>query len=110
MKTISLAKEFSTTPGGRFRVMGPDSGEAFRDILARELRKTTETIEVVLDGAEGYGSSFLEEAFGGLVRLKILKPSEIDKRLIVVAKSPQFETYAREARLYMHDAATRLDA
>ena len=108
MRTLSLAKDFSRTPGGRFRVMGPDSGEAFRDFLVQQLKKD-EPLEVVLDDAEGYGSSFLEEAFGGLVRMKLLKPSDIGKRLKVVARSPRFETYAREALKYMNEAAERLD-
>lgn len=108
MHTISLAKVFTTTPGGRFKGMGPDSGEAFRDFLAKELKKNADDIEVVLDGAEGYGSSFLEEAFGGLVRNKILKPEDIGRRLRVVAKTPSYQTYAREAVRYMEEAAERL--
>ena len=109
MRTISLAKEFSTTPGGRFRIMGPDSGEAFRAKLIQELRRRPpEVIEVVLDGAEGYGSSFLEEAFGGLIRLGLITPSEAEERLKVVARSPAYETYAREAIRYMNEAAARL--
>jgi hypothetical protein len=88
--------------------MGPDSGEAFRNLLARELKKSSDVIEVVLDGAEGYGSSFLEEAFGGLIRNKILKPDDIGRRLRVVAKTASYQTYAREAVRYMEEAAGRL--
>ena len=48
------------------------SGEDFREkILApafAKCKKNGEQLTVNLDGGYGYGSSFLEEAFGGLVR------------------------------------------
>lgn len=109
MSTIHLARDFSSTPGGRFRNMGPGSGEEFREYLLRALKKNkSETVTIILDGAEGYGSSFLEEAFGGLVRLKALPADEIMNRVKVVANSPQYETYAFEAHKYMVDAAKNL--
>jgi hypothetical protein len=78
---ISIAKAFSRFPAGRFREDGPFSGEAFReDKLLPLLRKHSEVV-VVLDGVEGYGSSFLEEAFGGLVREKYFTADELKKRL-----------------------------
>lgn len=65
---ISVAADFSPTPVGRQLSDGPKSGELFRrKILAPALRKF-EQVSVVLDGVEGVGSSFLEEAFGGLIR------------------------------------------
>ena len=68
---ISIAKEFSITPGARFRADGPYSGEEFReDFLEGPMRDTKiRKIVIVLDGTEGYATSFLEEAFGGLARL-----------------------------------------
>ena len=108
---ISIAKEFSRTPGGRFRFMGPDSGEEFREILLKALKKKPpQQVTVIVDGVEGYGSSFLEEAFGGLVRVSSLPPQEVLERVSVVAKHPEFQTYALEARQYMLDALRRLNA
>lgn len=70
---ITLATDFSITPGPRSIVEGPFSGEKFRDeILAPRFLAALEnggTLTVNLDGAVGYGTSFLEEAFGGLARL-----------------------------------------
>ncbi len=64
---ISIAKDFTDTPGGRNRTDGPYSGERFRDdVLVPALERGE--VEVDLDGVLGFGSSFLEEAFGGLVR------------------------------------------
>jgi hypothetical protein len=85
MKRISVAKDFSSTPGPRWRHEGKHSGEEFREeVLAPALMEAAaagETILVDLDGSEGYASSFLEEAFGGLVRqypdMDVLKHIEI---------------------------------
>lgn len=66
---IHVAKQFSRFPAGRFRVDGPNSGERFREeFLLPSLNKKQKTC-IYLDNVLGYGSSFLEEAFGGLVRV-----------------------------------------
>lgn len=68
---ISIAKDFSEFPAGRESEDGPNSGQRFRDeILGPNLQnlESGDFVEVDLDGTMGYGSSFLEEAFGGLVR------------------------------------------
>lgn len=67
-KIIRIAENFSRYPAGRYKDDGPYSGERFREeLLLPALNKEEPTI-IDLDGARGYGSSFLEEAFGGLVR------------------------------------------
>lgn len=68
MRTIHVAREFSSTPGARFVSDGPYSGEEFRKKFLEEPMKKAEAMTVILDGAEGYATSFLEEAFGGLAR------------------------------------------
>lgn len=69
MKTITIATDFSDTPLGRYPGDGDFNGETFREkLLAPALRSHPEGVMVVLDGVEGFGSSFLDEAFGGLVR------------------------------------------
>lgn len=69
--SVLYVKNFSVTPGARYRHLGKASGEEFRDdVLVPRLQQDPELI-VNLDGVRGYGSSFLDEAFGGLVRLGI---------------------------------------
>ncbi len=72
MKDIYV-KNFSEFPGPRKESIGPNSGERFRDeILYKAIKDSPgETFRIHLDGTAGYGSSFLEEAFGGLVRLGV---------------------------------------
>jgi hypothetical protein len=69
---LSIAKEFSVTPGPRSKADGEFSGEEFLEKLLipkfREAEDAGETLAVDLDGTEGYATSFLEAAFGELAR------------------------------------------
>lgn len=70
--TINIAKEYSSTPGARYITDGSFSGEDFRDNYLEKKYKqcieNNETLTINFDGGYGYGTSFLEESFGGLVR------------------------------------------
>lgn len=67
-KIVDIGKDFTRFPAGRTPSDGPYSGAKFRDVHLRPALDRKEHIVVRLDSALGYGSSFLEEAFGGLVR------------------------------------------
>ena len=72
MHKISVAKDFSRTPGGRVRSDGEFSAEEFLDKVLRsafdKAWRAGETLLVLLDGTYGYSTGFLEQAFGGLAR------------------------------------------
>lgn len=68
MTTINISTDFSPYPGLRYRDSSKNSGEAFRDDILIPALKENSCVVVDLDGTMGYGSSFLEEAFGGTVR------------------------------------------
>lgn len=87
-KVIDIGKDFSPTPAGRFPSEGPFSGEAFRERLLVPALAETKSLAIVLDNTEGYGSSFLEEAFGGLVRVHGFSPQELRQRLRFVTSDP----------------------
>jgi len=79
---INIARDFGRYPAGRFLSDGPYSGQAFREkLLVPALRSGNEVVYVELDGARGLASSFLEEAFGGLVRKEGFDPSILLDRL-----------------------------
>jgi hypothetical protein len=83
---ISVARDFSRFPAGRFLADGPHSGEAFKlNVLAPALSKYN-IVTLTLDGALGYPSSFLEESFGGLVR-DGFDPSELEVRLNLISET-----------------------
>lgn len=71
--TFSIAKQYTDTPGPRYRRQGEFSGEQFREEhlenLFNSYKMNREPIEIDLDGTFGYPTSFLEEAFGGLARI-----------------------------------------
>ncbi len=66
--------DFSKTPGSRYRDEGKKahSGQEFReDILEPNFKlaiSSNQKVYVDLDGTIGYGTSWLEEVFGGLAR------------------------------------------
>jgi len=90
---INIAKDFSTIPSSRYEKDGPFSGEEFRiKYLEPHFKdpKANYFIKIILDGVEGYATSFLEEAFGGLARiygkqrcLERLEFISIEDRLLV---------------------------
>jgi len=83
---VNIARDFSPAPAGRNRNDGPYNGFTFRhDVLLRLLRDN-EVVEVDLDGVQLYTSSFLDEAFGGLVKYEGMKKEEVLRRLKFVAR------------------------
>ncbi|EIS7448435.1 MULTISPECIES: STAS-like domain-containing protein [Citrobacter] len=93
MINIVIAKDFSKTPFGRFVSDSPYSAEKFRkDFLVPALRAGDEEVVVDFNGiALGIGSSFLEEAFGGLVRKEGLPKVGIKKRLVIKSDLPFYK-------------------
>ena len=102
---LKIATEFSEVLGPRFRGEGFHSGEQFRDDLLRprfdEAKEVGQRLLVDLDGAAGYPTSFLEEAFGGLAR--IYSPEKVLTVLLFKSDDEPYlksdiERYIREAK------------
>ena len=99
MTTLSVARQFSRFPGGRFKKISDNSGEAFRDDFLIPALAKDGTVTVDLDGVVGYGSSFLEEVFGGVVRaMQWPSRADVDQRLQL--KSVQ-SSWLQEANQYI---------
>lgn len=81
MRTIKMGRDFSPRPGGRSRGDGPSCAEAFREDTLVPALEAEDSVVLHLDCAEGYGSSFLSEAFGGLVRSGRFTSSELRRKL-----------------------------
>lgn len=88
---ISIARDFSPSPAGRYRSDGPYPGQAFRDDMLIPALREFSVVTVDLDGTSGFGSSFLEEAFGGLVRNGFTEV-ELKKKLKFKSSRPSYET------------------
>jgi hypothetical protein len=67
---INVARDFHPRPRGRDDrdQVGPFHGVAFRSHHLRQPLLEGQEVTVDFDGTEALGPSFLEEAFGGLVR------------------------------------------
>lgn len=104
MKTINIAKDYSDTPLGRYKDDGQFSGERFRDEFLIPALNGGEKVCVVIDDVEGYGSSFLEEAFGGLVREGHFTSEELKKKLELSLKDRDFEVYRNLIWKYISEA------
>ncbi|WP_386136748.1 STAS-like domain-containing protein [Xanthomonas arboricola] len=97
---IYVGKDFSRFPTGRYATDGESNGERFREEVLRPKLAMSTRIRIHLDDALGYGSSFLEESFGGLIRTGFTK-KQLDELLEFVTSDDslreEIEGYMREA-------------
>jgi hypothetical protein len=91
---ISISKDFSDSPGARYRSDGPNSAQQFlEEHLLTKFEKAVEgnyILEIDLDGVMGYPSSFISGSFG---KLSILKGSKM------ILKHIQFISLESNTRL-----------
>jgi hypothetical protein len=109
---LHLAADFSRYLGGRRRADGPWSGQQFRDDMLVQrfdaARAQGAKLVIVLDGLAAVPSSFLEEAFGGLLRVREdLSLSDVESTLEITAAEPELLPFARLARNYMRSEDRR---
>jgi hypothetical protein len=104
--TINVAKEFSTRPIGRDKNDGKFNGEKFREefIVPRLDDENISEININLNDLAIVGSSFLEEAFGGLIR-KGYSRDDISKINFIASD----EDYIIEIDEYIDDAVQKKD-
>ena len=100
--TISLADDFTPAPLGR------NKGREFRDSILlpkiREAEQSNETVVVSMDGAEGFGSSFAEEAFAGLVAEGHYTAKRLRELLKVESNDDGLKSYIDLLWEYVEDA------
>lgn len=103
---LKVSIDFSRTPGPRTTDEGEFSGEVFRrDVLLPRIKEAMKkgcTLLIDLDGTEGYGTSFLEESFGGLIRHEGLRYSDIVR--VIEIKTNEEKYLEDDIFQYMRDA------
>lgn len=108
MIKIKICEDFSDAPGGRYKKEGKNSGEQFREEILfpkyEQAEKENKKLEINFDGCFGFGTSFLEEAFGGLVRK--YKKKGVLKRIIIISKED--ETIPNNIQKYVRAAEEEL--
>ena len=105
MYVVNIAKDFTRYPSGRYEKNGNTSGEAFRKRFLEGPLAKGEAVTIELDGTIGYGSSFLEEAFGGLIRALGISSSELVGKLMLVSTD---DVLLDEIRQYIDEASHAL--
>lgn len=103
MKIIRVSDRYPC-PGPRFKKLGPGSGEDFREWIEKELKNSSQ-LTINLDGTEGYGSSFLEESFGGLIR-NGYSPNLIKSIQLISEEEPELISEIGE---YINEAIAKLN-
>lgn len=106
---INVVKEYTDKPGARYESQGSNSGQKFRDTILYskflEAIEKNEQLIVNLDGGYGYGSSFLEETFGGLVRrLKKENNDNYKKVSEIIIISNDNKTWIEKIKGYIKEA------
>lgn len=108
MARIDVYKDFSDTPGGRYKAEGEFSGELFRDEYLfpklEESEKNSELLIINFDNCFGFATSFLEEAFGGLVRK--YKKKGVFEQLVLLSEDD--ETIPDLIKKYIYAAEQEL--
>ena len=106
---LDIAEVFSRAPVGRLREDSNNSGQRFREEWLRpkieEAMKQGEKLEVLFGGLKGVSTSFMEEAFGGLVREEGLSYEQLKGILELTTSKRQFRPYIKNAWRYMREAS-----
>lgn len=94
---LVISEDFSKFPAGRIKADGDFNGTRFRveylvSALHAAIADKTRLI-VSLDGLKSCGSSFLEEAFGGLVRVEKFSKSQLDSSLRIICTETRLQRY-----------------
>lgn len=105
-RTINIATDYTPYPGGRYPKDGDGNGTTFRQRFLEPVMERGEHVKIVLDGAEGYPSSFLEEAFGGLVREKGYSADRVLSTFEFVANQPGFARFVSLIEEFVRSART----
>lgn len=103
---INISRDFSAYPAGRYEKDGDFTGEGFRRKLLKKALQKNAIVVVELDGTLGYGSSFLEEAFGGLIREDNFSEEDLSNRLELIGRR---KSIIDSIRNYIHNAQAQKD-
>lgn len=101
MKTIDIGRDYSRYPAGRYYADGDYNGQKFRETILIPSLVENDKIIIYLDGTRGYDSSFLEEAFGGILREMKISLDNLLRKIEIVSDD---EFQKAEIISYMRDA------
>lgn len=103
--TIDIAKDFARFPRGRYPADGDGNATSFRKKFLLPVLEKDDRATIVLDGTGGYASSFLDEAFGGLVRKEGYSAKKVLSTFEFRAEELGFRRFVDLIRMYVERAA-----
>lgn len=106
---FTIGNDFCKNPSGRYYTDGDGSGEEFREDflvpILRFLQEKGEKLTINIDtNVSSYGSSFLVEAFGNIVKYGYFTSCYLKDNIIIEYKSPIFKIYSNKIEKYILDA------
>lgn len=103
--SIYVGKNFFDDPSGRYYTDGDGSGEEFREEVLKPLLSHLDKLEINIDeNVEGYGSSFLVEAFGGLVKHGYFTKDILKEKIIITFKNKDYKFFKEKIFQYIEEA------
>jgi len=103
--SINIARDYTPYPGGRYPEDGRGNGTTFRENFLLPIIKEGKKADIVLDGAAGYPSSFLDEAFAGLVRNEGFTPEQVLSAFHLIATQPGFGRFVLLVEDFVRNAS-----
>lgn len=97
MCTIYIGNQFHNDPSGRYYTDGDGSGEEFREEVLRPLLACKNIKKITINisrNVEGYGSSFLVEAFGGLIKYGYFKSEFVKEKIDLSIDDDDLDDYS----------------
>lgn len=79
--TINIGKDYTDLPYGRDERDGEYNGKHFRKTVLIPKLRVCDRVVIIMGDALGYGSSFLDEAFAGLIKYEGFSKSEILQKI-----------------------------
>ena len=105
MNILYIGKNFTDDPSGRYYTDGDGSGEEFREEVLKPLLNELSNLTINIDdNVEGYGSSFLVEAFGGLIKHGYITKEKLLQKLKIEYTDEEFEMYYEKIYEYIDEA------
>jgi hypothetical protein len=110
IRTINIAADYTPYLGGRYEEDGEGNGTTFRKkfLLPHLTQKESDKVVIELDGAAGYPSSFLEEAFGGLIREEGFSAEDVLATFKFKAEQPGFQRFVSQIKDYIRTARPKV--
>ena len=88
METLTVAKDYSQYPGGRYLEDGVGNATDFREKHLVPMLEKNKPFLIDLNGVVAYPVSFIDEAFGALVRTKRYSADRLLKQIKFRATDP----------------------